>query len=371
VSAGHSYGLVVVKVGSSTLVDASGTPDTGFISSLSAQIARTMEGGTRVILVSSGAVAAGMERLAIGSRPKDTPTLQACAAAGQARLTEMYADAFARHGLRCAQVLLTRGDTAERSSYLNARNTLERLLELGAVPVVNENDTVSTGELAFGDNDMLGAIVSSLAGADLYVVLSDVDGLYDSNPELNPEASVIRKVTKVDGRIMRMAGSPTSAVGTGGMRTKVRAARAMLAAGIPMVICRGRAHAVLEEVLSGREVGTRFEPANAGEGARKMWIGLAGISRGQLRVDDGAAKAVVEGGSSLLPVGVTAVEGDFEPGDIVGVVDGEGLLIGRGVVRYSSHELEKIQGLKLDVVARFYPDRADVPCIHRDELLVF
>ena len=364
-------GLVVVKVGSTTLVDANGVPDRAFIASLCSQIAHAVDGGTRVVLVSSGAVAAGMERLSLCVRPSDTPTLQACAAAGQARLTEMYAEAFAEHGLSCAQVLLTRGDTADRSSYLNARNTLVRLLELGAVPVVNENDTVSIGELAFGDNDMLGAIVSSLVGSDLYVILSDVDGLYDKDPTRSSDARLLPGVSKVDGRILSLAGGSASTFGTGGMSSKVRAGRAMLTAGIPMVICRGRRPAVLDAVLAGDAVGTRFEPENPGEGARKMWIGLAGISRGQIHVDEGASRAIVERGSSLLPVGVTRVDGEFSAGDVVSVLDGDELLIGRGVVRYSSKELEKIRGLRLDIVARFYPDRKDVPCIHRDELLVF
>lgn len=364
--------LIVVKIGSSTLVDEHGVIDRAFVGSLVSQICDILDQGNRVILVSSGAVAAGMERLGFSRRPSDTPTLQACAATGQSILTETYAELFHERGVLSGQVLLTRGDTADRTAYLNARNTLDRLVELGAVPIVNENDTVSTEEFAFGDNDMLGAIVSSLVGADLYVILSDVDGLYTSNPDTDGSATLVRRIEKVTPRVFSMASGPTSAVGTGGMSTKVRAGRAMITAGIPMVVCRGRKPGVLLSVVSGDEEGTLFAgESDQGEGARKLWIGLAGISRGSVKVDRGAMRALEEYGASLLPVGITGVTGTFGAGDVVNVVGPDDELLARGVVRYSSQEIEKVHGLKLDIVARFLPDRADQPCIHRDELLVF
>lgn len=222
---------VVCKLGTSTLVDATGAPDKVFIEGLMGQVARLAHEGYGVVVVSSGAVAAGLERLGFSERPHDMPTLQACAAAGQASLTEAYAEVLARRGVPCGQVLITRRDLVDREGYLNVRNTLQRLVELGAVPVVNENDTVSVAEFAFGDNDTLGAIVASLVGAQLYVILSDVDGLYTANPQTHPEARLLSEVHGVTPEVAAMAGGAGTAWGTGGMATKVRAARASLAAG--------------------------------------------------------------------------------------------------------------------------------------------
>ena len=366
-------GIVVVKIGSSTLVDESGGVDRAFIADLCDQVAALRDLGKRVVVVSSGAAAAGMERLGFDARPTDIPSLQACAACGQAALTEVYAGVLARRGIRCGQVLLTRRDVVDREGYLNARNTLERLLELGVVPVVNENDTVSVAEFAFGDNDMLGAIVSTLIGADLYIIMSDVDGLYTNNPAVDPDARLIPRVEQVDQEILDMAGGAGSSVGTGGMVTKLRAARALIAAGIPTVICRGRRPGVLAEVVRGNEVGTRFEaPLGSGhESPRKLWIGLAEVPRGTLTLDEGACAAVIKRGASVLPVGVVSTEGTYAAGDVVNVVTPQGALIGRGTVRYSSDEMVRVRGLKLDVIARFMPEKDGQPAIHRDELPVF
>lgn len=365
--------LIVAKVGSSTLVDRAGELDLSFVRALCAQIAELKARGDRVVLVSSGAAAVGRSLLGFSERPSDIPTLQACAAAGQTSLIERYAEVLAADGVSCAQVLLTRGDVVDRTGYLNARNTFERLLDLGVVPIVNENDTVSVREFSFGDNDMLGAIVASLIDADLYVILSDIDGLYTANPDTDPSARLIERVERVDAEVVAMAGGAGSSFGTGGMATKVRAARAMIAAGIPMVICRGRAERSLVGAVDGKGRHTLFEgPQGAGhEQARKLWIGLAGLSKGSVAVDDGAVRALVGKGASLLPVGVTGVEGDFDAGDTVNVVDADGRLVARGISRYSAADLWKVRGLRLDVIARFWPDRADCPAIHRDELLVF
>lgn len=365
--------LVVAKIGSSTLCDESGAPDRAFIGRLCDQIARLSEEGTRVVLVSSGAAAAGRERLGFSERPHDMPSLQACASAGQAALTEIYADAFARHGIPCGQVLLTRRDLVDRDAYLNARNTLERLLDLGAIPVVNENDTVSVAEFAFGDNDTLGVIVATLIGADLYVILSDIDGLYTANPSEDPSATLIPRVEAITPEISAMAGGAGSAAGTGGMRTKVRAARAALAAGIPTVICKGRDDDALVAAAHGEDVGTRFEaPADSPrENARKLWIGLAEVPRGTIALDDGAVRAVTEHGASILPVGITRTEGSYDEGDVINVVSSDGTLIGRGVTRYSSQDMVRVRGLQSDIIERFMPSKAGQPAIHRDELLVF
>ncbi len=365
--------LVVAKVGSSTLVDpATGAPQRSFIRDLIGQIAQLVADGFHVVLVSSGAAAAGMGRLGFDERPSDLPTLQACCAAGQAALTEVYAAELAGHGIPCGQVLLTRADVASRTSFLNARGTFTRLLELGAVPIVNENDAISTTEFAFGDNDTLGAIVATMLGAGLYVILSDIDGLHEANPETHPDAPLIERVERITPQIVSIAGGAGSKVGTGGMATKIRAARATLAAGIPMVVCRGRQPGALLAAARGERIGTRFEaPAGAAhERARKLWIGMADMPRGTIIVDDGAREALVERGASLLPAGIRATEGVYAAGDVVNVVAGDGSLLGRGVTRYSSDEVEKIRGLRTDVIARFIPDRADQPCIHRDELLI-
>ncbi|WP_241145748.1 glutamate 5-kinase [Olsenella sp. An188] len=364
--------LMVVKVGSSTLVDDAGALDRGFVRSLCDQVARLVSDGTRVVVVSSGAAAAGRDVLGFRERPSDIATLQACASAGQARLTQAYADVLAERDIPCGQVLLTRRDVMDRDGFLNARTTIERLLELGAVPVVNENDTVSTAEFAFGDNDMLGALVAALVGADLYVICSDVDGLYTSNPQEDPSATLVERVSEVDQRVSEMAGGAGTSYGTGGMSSKLRAARAMLAAGIPTVICRGRRDDVLIEVARGESVGTRFEAPEGAphEGGRKLWIGLAEVPRGTIVLDEGATRAVLERGASVLPVGVRSTSGSYEAGDVVTVRSEAGDLLGRGVARYSSDDMERVRGVKLDIVARFLgPERAQ-PAVHRDDLLV-
>ena len=354
--------LIVAKVGSSTLVDENGALDRTFIRSLCDQVVELAHEGTHVVLVSSGAAAAGRDELGLSERPSDIMTLQACAAAGQAKLTEAYADVLAERGIPCGQVLLTRRDVVDREAYLNARNTLMRLIELGAMPVVNEN------------NDMLGAIVAGLVSADLYVILSDVDGLYTTNPQTDPSAKLIDRVSEVDGRVSSMAGGAGTSFGTGGMASKVRAARAMLAAGIPTVICRGRRERALVDAAHGVGVGTRFEASakeTPHELGRKLWIGLAEVVRGALVVDDGAARAVTERGASVLPVGVVETRGTYAAGDVVDVRDLAGTLLGRGAVRYSSDDMSRVRGLKLDVIARFLGEDAAQPAIHRDELLVF
>ena len=365
--------LVVVKIGSSTLVDSNGALDRDFIRSLCEQVTTLVARGTRVVVVSSGAAAAGRDVLGFSERPSDMATLQACASAGQARLTQAYADVLAERGIPCGQVLLTRRDVMDRDGFLNARTTLLRLLELGAVPVVNENDTVSTAEFAFGDNDMLGALVSALVGADLYVICSDVDGLYTANPQEDRTATLIERVEEVDHRLSEMAGGAGTSFGTGGMSSKLRAARAMLAAGIPTVICRGRRPGVLVDVASGESIGTRFEsPAGTPhEGGRKLWIGLAEVPKGTITHDEGATRAVLERGASILPVGIVGSMGSYEAGDVVNVRASSGDVIGRGVARYSSDDMTRVRGIKLDVIGRFLGQDRAQPAVHRDDLLVF
>lgn len=364
--------LVVAKIGSSTLMDEHNELDLAFVRSLCAQIATLKAQGDSVVLVSSGASAVGRSLLGFAERPREIPAHQACAAVGQAKLIEHYAEILKEDDIVSAQVLLTRSDVVDRTGYLNARNTFEKLLELGVVPIVNENDTVSVREFSFGDNDMLGAIVASLIDADLYVILSDIDGLYTANPDTNPNAQFIENVEKVDNEIMAMAGGAGTSFGTGGMATKVKAGRAMIAAGIPMVICKGRAENALVDAVLDQGRCTRFEGTGSRNGAaRKLWIGLAGLAKGSVVVDAGAARALEREGASLLPVGITGVDGSFSAGETINVLSLDGELIARGTTAYSSNDLEKVKGLRLDVVARFLPDCADKPVIHRDELLIF
>ena len=365
--------LIVVKIGSSTLVDADGRLDHAFIDALCTQISELRKRGKNVIVVSSGAAAAGREVLGLTERPSDIPTLQACAATGQAKLIEAYEKVLANHGLTCGQVLLTRRDVIDREGYLNARNTFERLLDLGVVPIVNENDTVSVAEFTFGDNDMLGAIVSALVRADLYVILSDVAGLYTADPSSNPDAQLIRRVDHIDESLFKIAGSPSSTFGTGGMFSKVSAARMMMAAGIPTFICQGRIPGILIECIDETAQGTLFKQigGSAHENSHKLWIGLAEVPQGSITLDEGATKAVLSQGASILPVGVSSCEGVFHVGDAVDVHSFDGLLIGRGTVGYSSDDLERFKGLKLDIIARFVGEEGARPAIHRDDLLIF
>ncbi len=347
--------------------------DGAFIDALVDQIAELKAQGTDVVLVTSGAIACALGRLGFDGRPEDMPSLQACASVGQVALIDAYARSFQRHGIAVGQILLTRNDTGSRSAYLHARETVDRLLALGVVPVVNENDTVAVDEIRFGDNDSLAAIVGALVGADLVVLMSDIDGLYTADPHLDPEARLIGQVDTVDDELLASAGGSASGVGTGGMRTKVHAGRAMQLAGIPLVVCLGRRPGVLVEVAGGKPVGTRFVPSESGayESARKLWIGFAGHDAGSVSIDDGAREALHARGGSLLPVGVVRVDGTFDRGDVIAVRDLQGGLVARGITRYSSSEAELARGMRLEMVGRVVPSLADVPLIHRDELLVF
>ena len=355
---------VVIKIGSSTLVTEDGTIDAGFIGGLAADCAQLMaEADVQPIIVSSGAIALGLSTLGMGSgqRPNDMPTLQAAAAVGQVRFIRQYSDTFALFGTKVGQVLLTRATTGERESYLHARDTIERLLELGVVPIINENDTVAVEEIRFGDNDTLAAMVATAVNADLVILLSDIEGLYTADPRTDADAELLETVSKMSAQIEASAGGVGSRNGSGGMLTKVAAARVLMAAGIPMVICDGhRAHAV-RDVVNGQHVGTTFFDADTvGMHARKSWIALGGKVKGRVVCDDGACEALRERGSSLLPVGIVAVEGAFAAGDPVDLVDAQGRLVGRGLAGYGADALRANLG-----------KRGRAEFINRDELVIF
>ncbi len=366
---------LVVKIGSSTLTTSESSIDYAYLADLAEQIARVRALGWQPVVVTSAAIACGLEALGISKRPSDMPSLQAAASVGQSVLSAAYANAFAAHGITTSVVLLTRRDTADRNAYLHARDTLARLLELDVVPVVNENDTVSVEQIRFGDNDTLAALVACLIDADLMVIFSDIDGLYDANPRKCSDAKLIDVVERIDRDVMSVAGDAGSAVGSGGMITKIKAARVLMAAGIPMVICHGRRPDAVVDAAAGRPVGTLFVAKEQPHEItpRKLWLALGDAARGAVVVDEGARKALVERGSSLLCVGVKRVDGRFEADDIIDVLDEEGVIVARGKVSFASDEVELACGRSREALERnrLLAPLASRPLIHRDELIVF
>ncbi|WP_304426959.1 glutamate 5-kinase [uncultured Adlercreutzia sp.] len=366
---------LVVKIGSATLTTSESSIDYDFLDELADQLARVREAGWDVVVVTSAAIACGLEALGIAKRPSDMPSLQAAASVGQSALSTAYAEAFGARGMLTSVVLLTRRDTADRTAYLHARDTLSRLLELSVVPIVNENDTVSVEQIRFGDNDTLAALVACLIDADLMVILSDIDGLYTANPLIDPEAKLIPRVDRVGRDILAAAGGAVSGVGSGGMITKIKAARVLMAAGIPMVICQGRTPNCIVDAAAGEAVGTLFTaPERPHEiTPKKLWIALGDAVHGTIVVDDGARDALVERGKSLLSVGVAAVTGDFGYDDIVDVADSSGHVFGRGRAAAASDLLKLAVGKSREAVASnaILAVLADKPVIHRDELVLF
>jgi glutamate 5-kinase len=359
----------VVKIGSNVLAGPSGLRRER-VRALAGEIAAESAGGRQIVVVTSGAVAAGASRLGReGPGRGRIEWRQAAAAVGQIGLMAAYERAFAAHERQVAQVLLTHADLADRRRYLNARHTLLTLLDLGVVPIVNENDTVAVEELRFGDNDNLSALTAALVEADVLVMLSDVEGLYTSDPRLDPEASVVRVARAGDEVVERAAGPARSGVGTGGMASKVAAARKAAAAGIPPVIADGTRDGVLAAVFDAEaETGTLVLADGDPLTRRKHWIAYTLKPAGILRVDAGAERAVARGGRSLLPSGVRVVEGTFGVGDCVRCVDPEGREFARGLVNYSAVELEKIKGAHTRDIERLLGYKGSDEVIHRDDL---
>ena len=362
---------IVAKVGSSSLRTAAGGLDTALAECLVDQIASLRSQGTDVVLVSSGAVAAGLAPLGLPNRPMDLPSQQAAASVGQGVLVHTYQAAFARHGLACGQVLLTPSDVVDRVRYLNARHTFDRLLELGAVPVVNENDTVATDELRFGDNDRLAALVASMLRAELLVLLSDVDGLYAQRP--GPDASAQQPLDRVedfaalDAQVFGPAGTD---VGTGGMASKLEAARIATFSAAHAVIANARRPDVLLEVAAGDHIGTWFPPAGRRPESRKLWIAFAPMPQGRIFVDAGAVRALVERGSSLLAAGIVDVQGDFNAGDAVDVVGPDRAVVARGLTTYATADLRQISGRSTEALTAEFGVAFTREVIHRDSLVV-
>ena len=357
---------VVVKVGTSSLVDREGRASVRRLSKVVGEVAACAAGGRRVVLVSSGAIAAGLSPLGWTRRPKEVPRLQAAAAVGQGRLIAEYQRLFARRGLVAAQVLLTQDDVVRRRHFVNAQSTFEHLLAQGVVPVVNENDSVGTEEIRFGDNDRLAALVAVMIRADLLVLLSDVDGIYTGDPR-RPGAELLPVV--IDPMAVRATG-PGSTHGSGGMASKLEAAGIATAAGVPTVVANAAVGGVLSRILEGQELGTWMPPRAGRKRARKAWMAFATQPRGRVLVDAGAERAVREAGRSLLAAGVVGVEGSFDAGDAVEVAGPEGRAFARGITNYSSRELPSLAGRTSAELLAMTGGPYDREVIHRDELVV-
>ncbi len=359
---------IVVKVGSSSLTTAEGGLDADRVDALVDVLAAGRDGGERdVVLVSSGAIAAGLAPLGLRRRPRDLARQQAAASVGQGLLVARYTASFARYGVRVGQVLLTADDTSRRAHHRNAARTLDKLLAMGALPVVNENDTVATDEIRFGDNDRLAALVAHLVRADLLVLLSDVDGLYDGDPSRpgTSRLSEIRGPEDLEGVEIGSAGK--AGVGTGGMVTKVEAARIAAEAGIPVVLTSASRAA---DALKGRDTGTYFHATGNRSADRLLWLEHASAPQGALTLDDGAVRAVVERRTSLLPAGIAGVEGDFHAGDPVELRDGEGRAVARGLVNFDAREIPRLIGRSTRELARDLGPAYEREVVHRDDLVL-
>ena len=356
---------VVVKIGSSSLTTTAGGLDAQRLDRLVDELAAARLGGRELVLVSSGAIASGLAPLGLRRRPRDLATQQAAASVGQGVLIHRYTESYARHGLTVGQVLLTAEDVVRRGHYRNAQRTLYRLLEMGAVPIVNENDTVATEEIRFGDNDRLAALVAHLVHADLLVLLSDVDGIYEGDPRQSSSRMLteVRTETDLDGVRLGRGGD----MGTGGMASKVAAARISAAAGIPAVVASALA---VGDVLSGHEVGTRFPAAGARVPTRLLWLAYASTPRGRVRLDPGAVAAVVGRRLSLLPAGVTEVDGNFVAGDPVDLIDQNGHAVARGLVNFDASELPALLGRSTPELARELGPAFSREVVHRDDIVL-
>ncbi len=363
---------LVVKVGSGLIT----APDSGLdarrIHDLADELAAVMRQGRELVLVSSGAVAAGMARLGLRERPRSIPEKQAAAAVGQSALMQHYETAFGRHGRTVAQVLLTQADISARKRYLNARNTLTTLLGFGVLPIINENDTVAVEEIKVGDNDNLSALVAQLLDADLLVLLTDVDGLYSGDPLRDPQAKKLDTVEAITPEIERLVWANPDRMAVGGMATKLQAAQKATASGVPMVIASGREPRVLTRLLRGEPVGTYFVPRGDRLAARKRWIAFAVPPQGRLLVDAGARQALTERGKSLLPSGVVDIEGEFEAGEVVALctAGSDGKEFARGLVNFDAQELRKIRRAQTAEVEALLGYKSFDEVIHRDNLVV-
>ncbi|HVK99578.1 MAG TPA: glutamate 5-kinase [Dongiaceae bacterium] len=361
----------VVKIGSALLTNNGQGLDHAAIAGWVEQLVTLQKSGIEIVLVSSGSVAEGMSRLGWKTRPKAMHELQAAAAVGQMGLVQTWETSFKTHGVHTAQILVTHDDLSDRKRYLNARTALSTLIELGVVPVVNENDTVVTDEIRFGDNDTLGALITNLVEADLLVILTDQPGMFEADPRINPDAKLISRARAADPALLGMAGATGGALGRGGMATKVRAAQLASRSGAATLIVGGRLPAVLGRAYAGEEIGTLLVPDETPLAARKQWLAGHLQMRGVLTLDAGAVTALQKKGVSLLPVGVREVTGSFSRGEMVACVGPDGARVACGLVNYDAEEARKIAGIGTDQIAERlgYVDEPEL--IHRDNMVVF
>jgi glutamate 5-kinase len=368
IAAAHT---VVVKVGTRVLTQADGTLNLTRIEQLAEEIHAISAGGRRVVLVSSGAVGAGLSLLKLAGRPTDLARLQAVAAVGQTHLIQTYDRTFAKHGRHAAQVLLTLEDVDDRVRYLNVRNTLLSILEFGAIPIVNENDTVSVEELktTFGDNDRLAAMVTNLLRAPLLVVLSDIEGLYDGDPALKA-SRLVSTVPRIDEQVLAYVRDRKTGLTKGGMASKLEAARIVTTAGENMIIASGRQTDVLTKIMAGEPLGTLLVAQGKGISPFKRWLGFSAQVRGRIQVDAGARQAILSKGRSLLAAGIVGTQGEFQKGDVVALCDNEGAVIARGLTNYASSDVERIKGLRSEKISQVLGRRPYEEVIHRDNLAI-
>ncbi len=366
----ESARTLVVKVGTNALSKPDDTLDVAKIANLTEQLHHVLQTGRQVVLVSSGAIGSGLGILGLKKRPDDLPHLQAAAAIGQAHLIRQYDDCLRKFGYHAAQLLLTANDFKQRHRYLNVRNTLHTLFEYGTLPIVNENDTVSVDEIRFGDNDRLAALVTNLLDKPpLLVILSVIDGLYDGDPRL-PTSRLIPLIEHFDDALFQFASLDKSSRGTGGMQTKLEAARIATAVGRPVIIANGNDPQILDRILAGEPVGTLFLPQGPAVSARERWIGYNVPPRGKYILDEGAARAIVQKGRSLLAIGIKSIHGSFDKGQIVSLVDLQGRELGRGLTNYSSVDTARIAGKRTDEFTQVFGNIPYAEVIHRDNLVV-
>jgi len=362
---------IVIKIGSRVLASSTRGLNTQRIRRITKEIASLRQEGYEVVVVSSGAIVAGMKELGLSNKPKGIPLKQAAAAIGQSKLIQMYERNFSKFGIKAAQILLTRDDITDRRRFLNARNTLITLLSYGVVPVINENDTVAIDEIKFGDNDLLSGLVTNVIDADLLIILSDIEGLFTADPSIHPGAKLIPVVEEITKDIETIAGDSKSIEGTGGMASKVETAKRASGYGIPAIIMNGKRPGLLVKALKGFDVGTIFLPKKSRLTSRKHWIASALPTSGHLILDKGAKDALMLRGRSLLPSGISDIKGHFEAGDAVTCEDEHGKVFAKGLTNYNSREIVKIRGKKTGEIEAIlgYKDYDEV--IHRDNLVVF
>lgn len=361
---------IVVKVGTSTLTHSTGKPNLFRIEQLAMELADLANQGKEIVLVFSGAVGAGMARLGMAERPKTIPEKQAAAAVGQGLLMHIYEKAFSEFGQVVAQVLLTREDSVNRSRYANSRNTLLSLLNYGVIPIINENDAVAIEELKIGDNDTLSAMVANIVDADLLIILSDIDGVYTANPQTDPTAILMHEIPDITEAVENAAGGAGSSRGTGGMYTKIQAAKMVVNSGIAMVIASGLEKGVVRRILQGENIGTLFLSRENRLQFRKRWLAFGSRVKGRIQVDAGCERAVVEHGSSLLAAGIVDCQGEFGEGMTVSIVSASGREIARGLVNYSSEDIVRLKGAHTDEIAGILGVKTYDEVVHRDNLVL-